>query len=108
MQTSTSVGAVESSRRLSILCIHFDLSVVFMGKFYYFSQHFLGCPTSTPKSKLMHEIESYLEDSTAPTDVDVCNISSTYTEESSLDIWSTSSGTAELAYLYGTASTPCM
>ena len=67
-----------------------------------------GSMNTTDKSKLMHEIESYLEDSTAPTDLDVCNISSTYTEESSPDIWSTSSGTAEPAYLDCTASTPCM
>ena len=38
-----------------------------------------GSMNTTDKSKLMHEIESYLEYSAAPTDVDVCNISSTYT-----------------------------
>ena len=48
--------------------------------------HADGSMNTTDKSKNMHEIDSYLEDSTAPPNIDVCNISSTFTEESSVGL----------------------
>ena len=53
--------------------------------------HTDGSMNTTDKSKLMHKLETYLEESTAPIDVDVCIVDATFL---SLDVWSTSSNTA--------------